>query len=46
MSSQDYTQPRAAITHMREALATAQGDTINQLVSYKKLRNEINWNVL
>jgi len=42
MSSQDRAQPRAATTHMREALATAQGDTDKQLVPYKKLRNEIN----
>jgi hypothetical protein len=44
--SQDHDLPRAAITHKRAALATAQGVTDNQLVPYKKLRNVINWNVL
>jgi hypothetical protein len=29
-----------------QALATAQGDTDNQLVPYKQLRNAIKWNVL
>ena len=46
MSSQDHAQARAALTHRREELATAQGDIDNQPVRYKKLRNAINWNVL
>jgi len=42
MSPQDHDPPREAITHRREALAWAHGDTDNQLVPYNQLRNAIN----